>query len=219
MDLENLKQQVDELQLNTDLLTRDIARMLPTIIGFLDENEKLLQGFHEVREKDLETKTKLIDYIKDCNTAVDNYVRDYSNLQGLTDNIIDITQKDYLELDRKIRKFTSLVDRIPAQTEVRHKHSIDFKSTKVILTLVLLLFFSFASLGVAIGLYRHQESLKASSIKFRMFRQEFPEIGSRIDSVYHADPDRALFILEKLEEEQRLIQSAKEKRREIESVK
>jgi len=60
MDLENLKQQVDELQLNTDLLTSDIARMLPTIIGFLDENEKLLQGFHEVREKDLETKTKLI---------------------------------------------------------------------------------------------------------------------------------------------------------------
>jgi hypothetical protein len=219
MDLENLKQQLDELQLNTDLLTRDIARMLPTIISFLDENEKLLQGFHEVREKDLETKTKLIDYIKDCNTAVDNYVRDYGNLQGLTDNIIDITQKDYLELDKKLKNFTSLVERIPAQTEVRHKHSIDFKSTKVIFTLVLLLLFSFASLGVAIGLYRNHESLKAHNVKFRMFRQEYPEIGRRIDSIYHADPDRALFILEKLEEEQRLIRSAKEKRREIELAK
>lgn len=219
MDLENLKQQVDELQLNTDLLTSDIARMLPTIIGFLDENEKLLQGFHAVREKDLETKTKLIDYIKDCNTAVDNYVRDYGNLQGLTDNIINITKKDYLELDRKLTEFKGLVERIPAQTEVRHRHGIDFKSAKVILALAFLLFFSFASLGVAIGLYRHQESLKAGSIKFRMFRQEFPEIGSRIDSVYHVNPDRAVFILEKLEEEQRLIRSAREKRREIESAK
>lgn len=52
-----------------------------------------------------------------------------------------------------------------------------------------------------------------------MFRQEYPEIGDRIDSVYHVNPDRAVFILEKLEEEQRLIRSAKEKRREIESVK
>lgn len=219
MDLENLKQQVDELQLNTDLLTSDIARMLPTIVGFLDENEKLLQGFHEVREKDLETKTKLIDYINDCHAAIDNYVKDYGNLQGLTDNIINITKKDYLELDKRLTEFRGLVGRIPAQTEVRHKHGIDFKSTKVILAFALLLFFSFASLGVAVGLYQHQESLKADNVKFRMFRQEFPEIGSRIDSVYHANPDRALFILEKLEEEQRLIQSAKEKRREIESAK
>ena len=137
----------------------------------------------------------------------------------MTDNIINITKKDYLELDKKLTEFKGLVERIPAQTEVRYKHGIDFKSTKVILTLALLLFFSFAGLGVAIGLYLHQKSLKADNVKFRMFRQEFPEIGSRIDSVYHANPDRALFILEKLEEEQRLIQSAKEKRREIESAK
>lgn len=219
MDLENLKQQVDELQLNTDLLTSDIARMLPTIIGFLDENEKLLQGFHEVREKDLETKTKLIDYIKDCHAAIDNYVKDYGNLQGLTDNIIDITQKDYRELDRKLTEFKGLVERIPAKAEVRHRHGIDFKSAKVILVFISVLVFSFASLGVAIGLYQHQESLKADNVKFRMFRQEFPEIGSRIDSVYRTDPDKALYILEKLEEEQRLIQSAREKRREIESAK
>src|SRR5690606_29146757 len=151
-----------------------------------------------------------LDYIKDCNAAVDNYVWDYGNLQALTDNIINLTQKDYLELDRKITEFRGLAERIPAQSEARYKHAIDCKSTKLILVLALLLFFSFASLGAAIGLYRHQESLKANNIKFRMFRQEFPEIGSRIDSVYHADPDRALFILEKLEEEQRLIQSAKE---------
>lgn len=52
-----------------------------------------------------------------------------------------------------------------------------------------------------------------------MFRQEYPKIGNRIDSVYHVNPDRAVFILEKLEEEQRLIRSAREKRREIESAK
>lgn len=37
---------------------------------------------------------------------------------------------------------------------LRHKHGIDFKSAKVILALALLLFFSFTSLGVAIGLYQ-----------------------------------------------------------------
>lgn len=219
MDFENLKQQVDELQLNTDLLTSDIARMLPTIISFLDENEKLLQGFHAVREKDLETKVKLIDYIKDCNTAVDNYVRDYGNLQALTDNIVNITQEDYLELDKKLIGFKGLVGRIPKETEVKHKHSIDFKSIKGVFALVFLLVFSFASLGLAIGLHQHQKSLKADSIKFRMFRQEFPEIDQRIDSIYHADPDKAIFILEKLEEERWLIQSAKQKRMEIESTK
>ncbi|GAA4514161.1 hypothetical protein [Sphingobacterium thermophilum] len=219
MEFENLKQQVDELQLNSDLLSSDISRMLPTIISFLEENEKLLQGFHEVREKDLETKSKLIGYINDCHTAIDNYVRDYGNLQALTDNIIDITQKDYLELDRKLTEFKGLVERIPKETEVKHKHSIDFKSIRVVFALIFLLIFSFVSLGVAIGLHQHQKALKADSIKFRMFRQEFPEIGQRIDSIYHADPDRALFILEKLEEEQRLIRSAKQKRREIESAK
>lgn len=165
------------------------------------------------------SKTKLIDYIKDCNTAVDNYVRDYGNLHGFTDNIIAITQNGYFELGRKLTEFSGLVERIPARTEVRHRHSIDFKSAKVILLAISVLVFSFASLGVAIRMYQHQQSLKAGSIKFRMFRQEFPEIGSRIDSIYRADPDRALFILEKLEEEQRLIQSAKEKRREVESAK
>ncbi len=219
MDFENLKQQLDELQLNTDLLTSDISRMLPTIISFLDENEKLLQGFRELREKDLETKSKLIDYVKDSNAAIDNYVRDYGNLQALTDNIIGITQKGYLGLEGKLTEFRGLVERIPTQTEVRHRHGIDFKSAKVILVVISVLVFSFASLGVAIGLYQHQQSLKAGSVKFRMLRQEFPEIGSRIDSIYHADPERAMFILEKLEEEQRLIQSAKEKRREIESAK
>lgn len=51
----------------------------------------------------------------------------------------------------------------------------------------------------------HGHEQKTGNVKFRMFGQEFPKMGNRIDSIYQTDPDKVLFILEKLEEEQRLI--------------
>src|SRR5690554_565320 len=36
----------------------------------------------------------------------------------------------------------------------------------------------------------HGHEQKMDNVKFRVFPQEFPEIGSRIDSAYHAAPPR-----------------------------
>ena len=39
-ELENIQQQVSALQENTDLITQDIVRIMPTIVSLLSENEK-----------------------------------------------------------------------------------------------------------------------------------------------------------------------------------
>ena len=51
-DLENLQQQVSSLQENTDLITQDIVRIMPTIVSLLTENENNMKVFHELRAKD-----------------------------------------------------------------------------------------------------------------------------------------------------------------------
>lgn len=48
-ELENIQQQVSALQENTDLITQDIVRIMPTIVSLLSENEKKMQEFHEMR--------------------------------------------------------------------------------------------------------------------------------------------------------------------------
>lgn len=44
-ELENIQQQVSALQENTDLITQDIVRIMPTIVSLLSENEKKMQEF------------------------------------------------------------------------------------------------------------------------------------------------------------------------------
>lgn len=50
-ELENIQQQVSALQENTDLITQDIVRIMPTIVSLLSENEKKMQEFHEMRAR------------------------------------------------------------------------------------------------------------------------------------------------------------------------
>lgn len=56
-ELENIQQQVSALQENTDLITQDIVRIMPTIVSLLSENEKKMQEFHEMQSKGSGTTT------------------------------------------------------------------------------------------------------------------------------------------------------------------
>ena len=49
-ELENIQQQVSALQENTDLITQDIVRIMPTIVSLLSENEKKMQKLWEEKE-------------------------------------------------------------------------------------------------------------------------------------------------------------------------
>lgn len=77
-ELENIKQQVDSLQENTDLITQDIVRIMPTIVSLLSANEKAMQEFHDMRVKEQEHLTQIKAFIKQEH---DIFIQDYQGLR------------------------------------------------------------------------------------------------------------------------------------------
>lgn len=124
-ELENIQQQVSALQENTDLITQDIVRIMPTIVSLLSENEKKMQEFHEMRAKDQELLQQIKQFIKRENDVLSKIINDYGTLQDVANEISTITRQELAVLTIKEKDIVSKIAEIPDQVIVKHHYGID----------------------------------------------------------------------------------------------
>lgn len=218
-ELENLQQQVNTLEENTDLITQDIVRIMPTIVSLLSENEKNMKEFHEIRAKDQELLSQIQTFMKCENDVLSRIVKDYGSLQNLAIHIADTTAKELGRLVDKEKEIVSKLAEIPDQVNVKHHYGIDLKSTPMIIVMIVLSILISLGLGTIYEKSKQLDIRKSYEMRYRMMELELPNVTSHIDSTYTLDPDKFNDLVIKREEEQKLKFTIEQKRHEIEVLK
>lgn len=217
-ELENLQQQVNTLEENTELITQDIVRIMPTIISLLSDNEKNMKDLHEIRAKDQELLRQIQIFMKSENDVLSKIVKDYDSLQNLAIQIVDATGEELNKLVDKEKEIVSKLAEIPDQVNIKHHYGIDMKSTPVIIVMIVLSVIISLGLGTLYEKNRQLADRKSYEIRYRMMELELPNITSHIDSTYSLDPDKFHALVIKREEENKLLNSIERKRKEIENL-
>lgn len=217
-ELENIRQQVDSLQENTDLITQDIVRIMPNIVSLLSANEKAMQEFHDMRTKDQQHLTQIKDFIRQEHDNLSNIIKDYGSLQEVAQTISETADQQFSLLAEKEKEIVSKLTQIPGSVHIRHIYGVDLKSTPVII--IMILFSVVISLGLGVLLEKDRQISKKTSfeMRYRMVVLERPELIQEIDSSYSVDPNKFHNLVIKREEEQRLINSIERKRSEIKKL-
>lgn len=117
-----------------------------------------------------------------------------------------------------IEELNQQLEEIPKSFAVEHHHHIVPKSKGLMIMLIVLVFLSVAGLAWGFANYEVSQNLKADQVKYRIFRQQLPDLNRRIDSLYYENPERAAAVVLKLEAETELRKAAEAKRREAEEV-
>src|SRR5690606_6562787 len=154
-ELENIKQQVDSLQENTDLITQDIVRIMPTIVSLLSANEKAMQEFHDMRVKEQEHLTQIKAFIKQEHDILSKIIKDYGSLEDVANRSSETTRKHLSILIKKENEIVAKVSQIPDSVKIRHVYGVDLKSTPVIIIMILSLVV--ISLGLGLLLEKNRQ--------------------------------------------------------------
>lgn len=214
-ELENLQQQVNTLEENTELITQDIVRIMPTIVSLLSENEKKMKEFHEIRLHDQEVLTQIKGYIKRENEILTKIINDYGSLQDVANEIATTARQELVVLSDKKKEIVTKISEIPEKVNIKYHYGIDLKSTPVVIVMVLLSVIISLGLGVLYEKNSQIDNRKSYEMRYRMMELELPNVTSHIDSSYNLNPDKFHDLVIKKEEQQRLKWSIKEKQREI----
>ena len=217
-ELENLQQQVNTLEENTELITQDIVRIMPTIVSLLSENEKNMKDLHEIRAKDQELLRQIQIFMKSENDVLSKIVKDYDSLQNLAIQIADATGQEVNRLVDKEKEIASKFAEIPDQVNIKHHYGIDLKSTPVIIVMILLSIITSLGLGTLHEKNRQLDNRKSYEMRYRMMELELQNVTSHIDSTYSLDPNKFNDLVIKREEENKLLNSIERKRQEIENL-
>lgn len=217
-ELENLKQKVDSLEENTDLITRDVAKVMPEIVSFLSANEQALKELYKKREEDAENNKGILKYIKKENDILDKIINNYGTLESVANAFTQKTNEQLNSLQHREHEIVAKISEIPKKVIVDHKHGLDLKSFPAIIIIVLLSLISSFEIGIIFQKKQDMEAYKSYKLRYRMLNLDFPRITSITDSIFSADPDRFKNILEKREEEQRLKISIQQKQNEIKEL-
>ena len=217
-ELENIQQQVSALQENTDLITQDIVRIMPTIVSLLSENEKKMQEFHEMRPKDQELLQQIKQFIKRENDVLSKIINDYGTLQDVANEISTITRQELAVLTIKEKDIVSKIAEIPDQVIVKHHYGIDLKSTPLIIVMIALSTIISLGLGVLYEKNKQLDDRKSYEMRYRMIELELPHVTSHIDSTHSLNPKKFHNLVIKREEENKLLNSIDQKRQEIKNL-
>jgi len=173
-------------------------------IEFLEQNNRAMESAQRINQSHFEAQ----DYIKSQTEVVKNIL--YKSYQSFVGSL-NVWGGSIEELSQRL-------EGIPKSFAVEHHHNIEPKSKGLMIILVVLVFLSVAGLAWGFANYENNQDLKADQVKYRIFRQQLPELNRRIDSLYYLDPERAAAVVSKLEAETELRKAAEMKRREAEQV-
>lgn len=121
-------------------------------------------------------------------------------------------------LVKELNRIDKKIDKIPESYTVKNHHYIEPKLKGIFVILIVLLFTSVFGIGWGIANHFEKRSLEASNVKYRMFRNQFPDLNLRIDSIFYKDPERAKMVISTLEAETELRKAAEQKRQEADVV-
>ncbi|MFZ4861302.1 hypothetical protein ACL9RF_03880 [Sphingobacterium sp. Mn56C] len=217
-ELENLLQQVSALQENTDLITQDIVRIMPTIVSLLSDNEKNMREFHVMRSKDQELLQQIKQFIKRENDVLSKIINDYGALQDVANEIAITSRRELVVLADKEKEIVSKISAIPEQVIVKYQYGIDLKSTPMAVLMVLFSVVISLGLGALYEKNRQLDNRISYEMRYRMMELELPNITSHIDSTYTHDPNKFHDLVVKREEENKLLNSIDRKRQEIRNL-
>lgn len=217
-ELENLQQQVNALEENTDLITQDIVRIMPTIVSLLSGNEKNMKELHEMRTRDQELLRQIQLFIKRENDVLAKIIQDYGSLQNLAVQIVDTTGQELTKLVDKEKEIVDKLAEIPKKVNIKYHYGIDLRSTPMIIVMIVLSIMISMGLGILYEKNRELDGRKSYEMRYRMIELNLPNITSQIDSTYSKDPNKFYDLVIKREEENKLLKSIDRKRQEIENL-
>lgn len=223
--LENQNQRIEVIE---DSIQR-IVKTLTTDYKLLHEN---LADYKAQKAIEKEANEKFLEFLEQNNRAMESAQRinqshfeaqDY--IKNQTEVVKNILNKSYQSFvsslnvwGGSIEELNQQLEGIPKSFAVEHHHHIEPKSKGLMIMLVVLVFLSVAGLAWGFANYKNNQDLKADQVKYRIFRQQLPELNRRIDSLYYVDPERAVAVVSKLEAETELRKAAEMKRREAEQA-
>lgn len=210
-ELENLQQQVNTLEENTELVTQDIVRIMPTIVSLLSDNEKNMKDLHEIRAKDQALLRQIQIFMKSENEILSKIVNDYGSLQNLAIQIADVTGQNLNKLVDKEKEIVLKLAEIPDKVNIKHHYGIDLKSTPMIIIMIILSIIISLVLGALYEKNKQLDNRKSYEMRYRMMELELPNVTSHIDSTYTHDPDKFNELVTTREEERRLMNSIQKK--------
>jgi len=218
-EIENLQEQVNALQENTDLITQDIVRIMPTIVSLLSANEKAMQEFHDMRAKDQEHLSQIKAFIKQENVILSKIIKDYGSLEDVANRSSETTRKHLSILTKKENEIVAKISQIPDKVNIRHLYGVDLKSTPVII--IIILFSVVISLGLGMLLEKDRQIGDKISyeMRYRMIALDLPNVTAQIDSAYSLNSDKFHDLVIKREEENKLLYSIDRSREEIKKLK
>ncbi|WP_254529425.1 MULTISPECIES: hypothetical protein [unclassified Sphingobacterium] len=218
-EIENLQEQVNALQENTDLITQDIVRIMPTIVSLLSANEKAMQEFHDMRAKDQEHLSHIKAFIKQENVILSKIIKDYGSLEDVANRSSETTRKHLSILTKKENEIVAKISQIPDKVNIRHLYGVDLKSTPVII--IIILFSVVISLGLGMLLEKDRQIGDKTSyeMRYRMIALDLPNVTAQIDSAYSLNSDKFHDLVIKREEENKLLYSIDRSREEIKKLK
>lgn len=223
--IENQNQRIEVIE---DSIQR-IIKALTTDYKLLHEN---LADYKAQKERETEENKKFLEFLEQNNRAMESAQRINQSHFEAQDYIKEQTEVLKMILDKAYQSFVGSMnvwcasieeldkqlEEIPKSFAIEHHHHIVPKSKGLMVMLIVLVFLSVAGLAWGFASYEISQNLKADQVKYRIFRQQLPDLNRRIDSLYYENPERAAAVVSKLEAETELRKAAEAKRREAEEV-
>lgn len=216
--MEQVKEKLLQIETAVDALVRDLVQIAPMIHESNQDtiklNESLVKGLNRLQEIILEReiqRDKLLDALEPYFLTIEQY-------RNVGDNMDQIASDAFEKLNAIKFSLEHSIESIPKQTYVIQKHTLDFNSIPIILTLCLLatlITFGLGQLREKRGQLMQKHSYE---IRYRLMALEMPRLVRDIDSLFYRDSERFEKVVVKREEEQRLLHSIERKRSEIKSL-
>jgi hypothetical protein len=160
----------------------------------MDELEELIQR----------TLLKIQELEKRKTEFPEVHIPDYTpQLAAIQNELIRLKHSYPVEkMNDQIERMEKLSRLLPEIIQVRHHHHIQGQSKGFIIGGLILLFSTAIAIGLAGSLWKENGLLNENSVKFRMIRQNYPDIAYWADTLYHRNPDSLKQLTEKIETEQ-----------------
>lgn len=216
--LENLTQKVQMIEETLHVIVKELAADYKKTSEQLKESNEQHGKYHKAINELLKIhgqNRQELEISQNINTSHFN-AQDYIKEQ--TEVLKGIFQTGYEAFRQELNRIDKKIDEIPESYTVKNHHHIEPKSKGMLVIFVVLLLTSVFGSGWGIANHFEKRSLAINNIKYRMFRNQFPDLNQRIDSIFYKDPERAKMVISTLEAETELRKAAEQKRQEADVV-
>ncbi|MXV16540.1 hypothetical protein [Hufsiella ginkgonis] len=105
-------------------------------------------------------------------------------------------------IDKQVKDFKTLVDKIPDRIQYQHRHYFQDGSKGYIVGMIGMILLTVLSVGLMVTSWIDNRKMTDNSVKFRMIRQYYPVAARWANKEYHRNPEMATKNVDRLEAKQ-----------------